>query len=101
MADRIFIGRVEKKQTQYGILTKISMNTTDIEKLQSNLSERGWINLVMKEKDGKSWIEVDTWKPNQTSTPSTPTGYSSGETSIGDRGATTTTSSKDDIDLPF
>lgn len=96
MADRIFIGRVEKKQTQYGILTKISMNTTDIEKLQSNLSEKGWINLVMKEKDGKSWIEVDTWKPNQTSSPA---GHSSGETSIGDRGATTTTSSKED--LPF
>jgi len=66
MSDRIFIGRIEKKQTQYGVLTKIGINQADIEKLQSNLSEKGWVNLVIKEKDGKSWMEVDTWKPSQT-----------------------------------
>lgn len=64
MADKIYIGRIEKRETVYGVLTKIGINKSDIDKLEANLSERGWVNLLMKEKDGKQWLEIDQFKPD-------------------------------------
>lgn len=64
MSDKIFIGKVEKKETKFGEMIKISLGAADIKKLSENLNEKGWINLVMKNgKNGNSYIEVDNWKP--------------------------------------
>lgn len=60
---KIYIGKIEKKETQYGEIIKVGINEGDIQKLTDNLSERGWVNLVIKSKDGKSWMQVDDWKP--------------------------------------
>lgn len=65
MSDKIFIGKVEKKQTQYGELTKISLNTADLDKIKENMNEKGWINIVMKEgKNGNPYLQIDNWKPS-------------------------------------
>jgi hypothetical protein len=75
MSDKIFIGKVEKKETKFGEMIKISLGAADIQKLSENLNEKGWINLVMKNgKNGNSYIEVDTWKPTVAKAPE-PAGF--------------------------
>lgn len=70
MSDKIFIGKVEKKETKFGEMIKISLGAADIKKLSENLNEKGWINLVMKNgKNGNSYIEVDNWKPTAPKSP--------------------------------
>ena len=65
MSDKIFVGKVEKKQTQYGELTKISLNTTDLDKIKENMNEKGWVNIVMKDgKNGNPYLQIDNWKPS-------------------------------------
>lgn len=64
MSDKVFIGKVEQKETSFGTLTTISLNKTDIEKLTNNLSEKGWVNLNLKNSQkGGQYLEVNTWKP--------------------------------------
>lgn len=62
---KIYVGKIEEKETQYGKIIKVGINEADIQKLTDNLSERGWVNLVIKSRDGKSWMEVDNWKKNE------------------------------------
>jgi hypothetical protein len=46
-------------------LTKISLNTADLDKIKENMNEKGWINIVMKEgKNGNPYLQVDNWKPS-------------------------------------
>jgi len=72
MEEKILCGSARIIKTQYGDLTKLSFSKTDLEKMLNNLNENGWINCVVKEKKFKNegspthYIEVDTWKPKQT-----------------------------------
>lgn len=88
--DRVYFFKLEKKTTQYGEIIKIGVNEKDIEKLKSNLNERGWANLVFKyNKEGVPFVELDTWQPNSTNNTK----------SVGNRGAETTTDSENN--MPF
>lgn len=65
MSDKIFIGKAEKKQTQYGEFTKVGLTKADLDKLQENLSEKGWVNIVIKDgKNGNPYVQIDNWKPS-------------------------------------
>lgn len=65
MSDKIFIGNGKEIKTQYGSLIKLGLNETDLSKLKSNLNDKGWVNLVLKNKGEKFWLEVDTYKPKE------------------------------------
>jgi hypothetical protein len=69
MSEPIYIGNGKEIVTKYGNMLKISFNREDIQKLQDNLNDKGWINLVASKKktqvDGKPThsIKIDDWKP--------------------------------------
>lgn len=66
---KVFVGSGSEKTTQYGKMLKLSFSKKDIETLNANLSEKGWVNVVVKEKkekvEGKPshYLEIDNWKP--------------------------------------
>ena len=70
MSDKIFCGSGRIINTKFGELTKMSFSKTDLETLQSNLNEKGWVTVVVKEKRNKvegkptHYVEVDTWQPS-------------------------------------
>lgn len=70
MSDKIYVGSGKVVKTNFGELTKLSFSEDDINKMKMNLNERGYVNLVLKQKqnpvEGKPthYMEVDTWKPN-------------------------------------
>lgn len=70
---KIFVGSGVEKTTQYGKMMKLSFSKKDIETLNANLSEKGWVNVVVKEKKDKvegkpsHYIEIDNWKPTTVS----------------------------------
>lgn len=69
MSDKIYVGSGKVVKTNFGELTKLSFSEEDINKMRQNLNERGYVNLVLKQKqnpmEGKPthYMEVDTWKP--------------------------------------
>lgn len=69
--DKIFCGSGREIETKFGKLLKLSFSSKDIDTLKSNLNEKGWINLVVKEKrekqEGKNthYLEVDTYQPQE------------------------------------
>ena len=68
MAEKIFCGSAKTIQTQYGEMTKIAFTADDLSKMRDNL-DKGWVNLVLKEKKNKvegkptHYLEIDDWKP--------------------------------------
>lgn len=65
MSDKIFVGKGEKKQTQYGDLIKFGFTEKDLATMKEHLSEKGWVNVVIKEgKNGQPYAQIDTWKPS-------------------------------------
>jgi len=70
MSDKIFCGSGRIINTKFGELTKMSFSKTDLETLQANLNEKGWVTVVVKEKRNKvegkptHYVEVDTWQPS-------------------------------------
>lgn len=68
MDNKVFFGKVDKKQTQYGELIKLGFSKDDLIKMQQNLNEKGWVNIVLKtNKEGKSYMEKDTYQPRNNS----------------------------------
>ena len=69
MSDKIYVGSGKVVKTNFGELTKLSFSEEDINKMRQNLNERGYVNLVLKQKqnpmEGKPthYMEVDNWKP--------------------------------------
>lgn len=69
--DTIFCGSGKAIQTQYGELLKLSIGPKDLETINKNTNEKGWINLIVKKrkevgKYGETHsISVDTWKPEK------------------------------------
>jgi len=74
MEKKIYAGSGKAIKTKHGEMMKISFSKKDIQTLTDNLSEKGWVNLVLKEKkekvEGKPthYLEVDTWKADQVAT---------------------------------
>lgn len=65
MSDKIFVGKGEKKQTQYGELIKFGFTEKDLTTMTEHLSEKGWVNVVIKDgKNGQPYAQIDTWKPS-------------------------------------
>ena len=85
MSDKIFVGSGKIVNTKFGAMTKLSFSKKDLQTMQDNLSEQGWINVVLKEKQNKvegkptHYLEVDKWEPTNSAT----------------------TNAKKDDDLPF
>lgn len=72
MSDKIFVGKGEKKQTQYGELRKFGFTEKDLATMKEHLSEKGWVNVVIKDgKNGQPYAQIDTWKPSGASTSGT------------------------------
>ena len=58
---KIYVGRVETKEGQYGELVSIAFGPQDFEKLEAAKNERGWVNLNWKQsKEGGYYMEVYT-----------------------------------------
>lgn len=73
MSDKIFVGKGEKKQTQYGDLTKFGFTEKDLATMKEHLSEKGWVNIVIKDgKNGQPYAQIDTWKPSGAAAPQMP-----------------------------
>lgn len=86
--DKIFCGSGKEIETKFGKLLKLSFSSKDIDTLKSNLNEKGWINLVVKEKrekqEGKNthYLEVDTYQPRSKPQEDTFSGSKFGESNI-------------------
>ena len=61
MSDKQFVGNVKVIKTKYGEMIKIGISQKDFEKYQKN----GWVNAIVKTKDGKGWMELDTFEPKK------------------------------------
>lgn len=62
--EKVYIGRTEEKETQFGTITKLSFGPQDFEKLEAHKNASGWVNMEIKTaKDGGLYVEIDTWKP--------------------------------------
>ena len=58
---KIYVGRVEVKEGQYGELISVAFGPQDFEKLEAAKNERGWVNLNWKQsKEGGYYMEVYT-----------------------------------------
>ena len=74
MSEKIYCGSAKEIQTKYGPMMKLSLSSSDIEKMQANL-DNGWVNVKVLEKrekvEGKPthYLEVDTWKPDPNQRP--------------------------------
>lgn len=71
MADKIFIGKVEVKETQFGEIIKIGFSPEDREKMKQYANGMGWINIsILNRKQGGKYAVVDTY--NATAKPVAP-----------------------------
>ena len=69
--EAIYAGTAKIVATKFGEMTKVSLNRTDLEKLNKYLNDNDteWVNLIIKEKkekvEGKPthYLQVDEWKP--------------------------------------
>ena len=61
--EKIYVGRTTEAQNKFGEQeVNIGFTAEDITKLQENLNEKGWVNLVLKKsKEGKPYLQVNTW----------------------------------------
>jgi broad-specificity NMP kinase len=71
MSEKIYCGSAKQIETQYGQMMKVSMSRADVEKLQANLNEKGYVNLKIQERQSADKfgnthsVLIDTWQPNQ------------------------------------
>ena len=62
MADKIFIGKVEVKETQFGEIIKIGFSPEDREKMKQYANSMGWINIsILNRKQGGKYAVVDVY----------------------------------------
>jgi hypothetical protein len=71
MADKIFIGKVEVKETQFGEIIKIGFSPEDRKKMKQYVNSMGWINIsILNSKKGGKYAVVDVY--NATAKPVAP-----------------------------
>jgi hypothetical protein len=62
MAEKIFIGKVEIKETQWGEIIKIAFNPEDKKKLEQYSNNSGWTNIsILSSKSGGKYATIDTY----------------------------------------
>lgn len=60
--EKKYIGRIEKKPTALGQITKIGFHRSDLEFMLNNLNERDYCNVVLKDRqDGSGFITIDKY----------------------------------------
>ena len=65
MAEKIFIGRVEVKETEYGEIIKLAFNPEDKKKLEQYSNNSGWTNIsIMTSRNGGRYATIDTYSLN-------------------------------------
>jgi hypothetical protein len=65
MAEKIFIGKVEIKETQWGEIIKIAFNPEDKKKLEQYSNNSGWTNIsILSSKNGGKYATIDTYSPS-------------------------------------
>ena len=70
MADKIFIGKVEVKETQFGEIIKIGFSPEDKKKMKQYANSMGWINIsILNSKKGGKYAVVDTYNAPKPITP--------------------------------
>ncbi len=69
--DKVFIGRVEIKELNWGKVTKLGIPPDDvINKLMPKAEQGKWCNIeIKKSKGGKWYAELSQWEPRQQETP--------------------------------
>lgn len=73
MAETKYCGKGKHRSGKWGEEFAISISPNDLEVLNSNKNDGGWVNVKMtplKEPDkrGNTWtLKIDDWKPNATS----------------------------------
>lgn len=71
MADKIFIGKVEVKETQFGEIIKIGFSPEDRKKMKQYTNSMGSINIsILNSKKGGKYAVVDVY--NAPTKPVTP-----------------------------
>ncbi len=71
MTEKIFIGKVEVKETQFGEIIKIGFSPEDRDKMMQYANGTGWINIsILNSKKGGKYAVVDTY--NATAKPVSP-----------------------------
>lgn len=63
---KVFVGNCKVKTNNFNEKeTNIGFTAENLETLKSHLNEKGWVNVTLKtSKEGKPYLQVDTWKPN-------------------------------------
>lgn len=70
MADKIFIGKVEVKETQFGEIIKIGFSPEDREKMKQYVNSMGWINIsILNKKQGGKYAVIDVYNAPKPVTP--------------------------------
>lgn len=69
MSEKIYVGGAKEMSGNFGVFHKISFNAQDLEKLKQNLNAKGYVNLVMNQRQTPSQygqthsLVIDTWQP--------------------------------------
>ena len=62
MAEKIFIGKVEVKETQWGEIIKIAFSPEDKKKLEQYSNGKGWVNIsILNSQKGGKYATIDTY----------------------------------------
>ena len=63
--EKVFLGKVTSRETQYGPLIKIALGMRDVETINKNMNVQGWSNWTLKSNPaGVQYLELDTWHPD-------------------------------------
>jgi hypothetical protein len=73
MSDKIFVKGLYAKDLENApdfIKARFSVNCKDFCEFMKANEKKGWLNIDIKEsKEGRLYAELDTWEPNQQSSP--------------------------------
>ena len=62
MAEKIYIGKVEIKETQWGEIIKIAFGPEDKKKLEQHSNGKGWVNIsILDSQKGGKYATIDTY----------------------------------------
>ena len=66
MSEKIFIGKIQVKDTQYGEIIKVGFSEKDLETLAEHKNERGWVNIsILNSKNGGKYGIIDTYQQDK------------------------------------
>ena len=71
---KLFVGLAKVRDNNFGGKeTNIGFQQKDLDLLSSKINAKGWVNLTLKtSKEGKPYLQIDTWVPKGQATSSAP-----------------------------